>query len=74
MSRTPRAFPLAGAVIAAPAGLLLALMLGLGASSLVAAFAAIGLQVLLTGALHEDGFADTADGLGVPAAKERWTS
>ncbi|MVA27254.1 adenosylcobinamide-GDP ribazoletransferase [Agrobacterium vitis] len=64
MSRTPRAFPLAGAVIAAPAGLLLALTLGLGASSLVAAFAAIGLQVLLTGALHEDGFADTADGLG----------
>ncbi|MCE6077177.1 adenosylcobinamide-GDP ribazoletransferase [Agrobacterium vitis] len=64
MSRTPRAFPLAGAVIAAPAGLLLALMLGLGASSLVAAFAALALQVLLTGALHEDGFADTADGLG----------
>ncbi|MCM2292944.1 adenosylcobinamide-GDP ribazoletransferase [Allorhizobium sp. BGMRC 0089] len=64
MSRTPRAFPLAGAVIAAPAGLVLALSVGLGASATLSAFLAVASQVLLTGALHEDGLADTADGFG----------
>ncbi|MBB4006053.1 adenosylcobinamide-GDP ribazoletransferase [Allorhizobium taibaishanense] len=70
MSRTPRAFPLAGAVIAAPVGLALALLLNLGASSLIAAFVAVALQVILSGALHEDGLADTADGFG-GASRER---
>lgn len=70
MSRTPRAFPLAGAVIAAPCGLTLALLINLGASGLVAAFVAVALQVILTGALHEDGLADTADGFG-GATRER---
>jgi adenosylcobinamide-GDP ribazoletransferase len=64
MSRTPRAFPLAGCVIAAPAGLFLALLVGFGASATLSAFAAVTLQILLSGALHEDGLADCADGLG----------
>lgn len=71
MSRTPRAFPLAGAVIAAPAGLLLALLLGWGANATLAAFAAVTLQILLSGALHEDGLADCADGLGGSATREK---
>ena len=40
MSRTPRAFPLAGVVIAAPAGLFLALLVGFDANATLAAFAA----------------------------------
>lgn len=71
MSRTPRAFPLAGAVIAAVSGLFLALLVGFGASATLAAFAAVTLQVLLTGGLHEDGLADCADGLGGGATRER---
>jgi adenosylcobinamide-GDP ribazoletransferase len=71
MSRTPRAFPLAGAVIAAPAGLLLALLLGFGASAAVSAFVAVTLQILLCGALHEDGLADCADGLGGGSSREK---
>lgn len=35
----------------------------LGFSALVAAWLAVGASVLLTGALHEDGLADTADGM-----------
>ncbi|HBF31985.1 MAG TPA: adenosylcobinamide-GDP ribazoletransferase [Rhizobium sp.] len=71
MSRTPRAFPLAGVVIAAPAGLFLTLLLGFGAGATLAAFAAVTLQILLSGGLHEDGLADCADGLGGGASREK---
>lgn len=58
------AFPLVGAAIGLLGGLvfLLANRVGIGISS--ATLLAIGTQVLLTGALHEDGLADTADGFG----------
>ena len=57
------AWPLAGAAVAlvAAAGAGAALWLGLGAG--LAAGIAIALQVMLTGAMHEDGLADSADGL-----------
>ncbi|MBB4953305.1 adenosylcobinamide-GDP ribazoletransferase [Agrobacterium vitis] len=71
MSRTPRAFPLAGVVIAAPAGLFLALLVGFDANTTLAAFAAVTVQILLSGALHEDGLADCADGLGGGASREK---
>jgi adenosylcobinamide-GDP ribazoletransferase len=62
-SRTARAFPLAGTLIAiAPALLLYAL--SLSGDTLVASLIALSLLTLLTGALHEDGLADAADGLG----------
>lgn len=64
LSRGVRAFPLAGLVIALPAAATLGLMLTFGSSPLLAAFAALAAQALVTGALHEDGLSDAADGLG----------
>lgn len=58
------AFPLVGAVVGACAALIWALVQGLGLSSSLAAIFAIAAMVLLTGALHEDGLADLADGFG----------
>ena len=64
LSRGVRAFPLAGMLIALPAAATLFLMLVLGASPLLSAFAALAVQAVVTGALHEDGLSDAADGLG----------
>ncbi|MFT7596440.1 MAG: adenosylcobinamide-GDP ribazoletransferase, partial [Paracoccaceae bacterium] len=57
------AFPLVGLVVALLAGGMgwAALRLGLPAS--IAAGLVLGAQIMLTGAMHEDGLADTADGL-----------
>lgn len=64
LSEAMRAFPLAGALIGALAGLGLAALAGLGLPPLAAAGLILAALALLTGALHEDGLADTADGLG----------
>src|SRR5690606_14500852 len=56
--------PLAGALIGLAAGILLLLALAFGLPSAAAAAIALGGAILLTGALHEDGAADFADGLG----------
>jgi adenosylcobinamide-GDP ribazoletransferase len=58
------AHPLAGAVIGALIGAAHAGGLALGLAPLTAAVAAIALGLILTGALHEDGLADCADGFG----------
>lgn len=63
-------FPVVGAVL----GLLIGLVwVGLGeiASPLTAATVAIGFGVVITGAFHEDGLADTADSLGGYTAQRR---
>lgn len=66
------AFPLAGAVVGAISALVYWLAIRLGLTALIAAALAVAAGILLTGALHEDGLADFADGLGVrggPAEK-----
>jgi adenosylcobinamide-GDP ribazoletransferase len=59
-----RAFPLAGAAIGAASGLVLAGLALTGLPSLAASGLALAALALLTGGLHEDGLADTADGFG----------
>lgn len=57
------AWPLAGLVVGALAALLATGLLGLGLSPGAAAAATLAGLALMTGALHEDGLSDTADGL-----------
>ena len=57
-------FPVIGAGVGAAAGAVLIIAHGLGMPPLVAAFVALGVLVVLTGALHEDGLGDVADGFG----------
>ena len=63
-ARAYRAFPLLGAGIGATIGALYLLLLRTGLPAIAAAALALGAGVLLTGALHEDGLADIADGFG----------
>lgn len=70
-SRMARAVPLAGAVLGAIGALALAAAHGIGLSAFVAAAVAVAVLIVATGAFHEDGLADSADGLGGGATKER---
>ncbi|MDZ7927518.1 MAG: adenosylcobinamide-GDP ribazoletransferase [Agrobacterium sp.] len=64
MRRTSRAFPAAGLLIALPAAFLVVLFASFDASPQLTAWLAIAVTALITGALHEDGLADMADGFG----------
>ena len=72
LGRATRLYPLAGALVGLIGGGVLWLGVALGVPGSIAAFLALGAAVLATGAFHEDGLADTADGLGggtTPARK-----
>lgn len=71
LSQSMRLFPVAGAMIGAAGGAALAGFSYLGLPSLVAAALTMALGLLVTGALHEDGLADTADGFGGGKSRER---
>src|SRR6202163_890393 len=62
--RAHRMFPLVGAAIGGAVGLLFLGMRAIGVPDLAAAALALGASAILTGALHEDGLADVADGFG----------
>lgn len=64
MTAAMRQFPLAGAVIGIIAGLVLAGAKIVGLPALLAASLTLAITALVTGALHEDGLADVADGFG----------
>lgn len=66
-----RALPAAALVIAAPAALALALGRASGLSPLMAGLAALAVLAAVTGALHEDGLADSADALGATTPERR---
>ena len=70
MLRASRYFALVGALIGALAGLVW-LAAGAVLPAPVAAGLALGAGLLLTGALHEDGLADLADGLGATSDRAR---
>jgi len=62
-------FPLVGFGIGGTGAIVLGLLAWTGVPSMVAATLAIGAMIFLTGALHEDGLADIADGFGGGADK-----
>ncbi|CAH0286597.1 adenosylcobinamide-GDP ribazoletransferase [Agrobacterium fabrum] len=71
MRRTARAFPAAGLLIALPAAFLVVIFANFDASPQLTGWLAVGLTALITGALHEDGLADMADGFGSGKDKAR---
>lgn len=66
-----RMLPIASVVIAAPGALVLGLLAQTELSSLAVATLAVVVTTIITGAFHEDGIADIADGFGGGATVER---
>src|SRR5213596_1693099 len=68
--RAHRMFPVVGALIGAAVGFICLALRWCGVPDLAAAALALGASAILTGALHEDGLADVADGFGGGRDKE----
>ncbi|HUC61888.1 MAG TPA: adenosylcobinamide-GDP ribazoletransferase [Alphaproteobacteria bacterium] len=71
LGRALRAWPVVGLGVGLVGAVGFVVLRWLGLGSAVAAIAAIALTVAATGALHEDGLADFADGLGGRDPEER---
>ena len=65
------AFPVVGSVVGGSGAAFYALSLALGLPAVIAAILAIAVMVVLSGAFHEDGLADVADGFGGGGTVER---
>jgi adenosylcobinamide-GDP ribazoletransferase len=64
LAQAARAFPLVGLVVGIIGGLIYLFAVRIGLSTPLAALLAVAATAGATGALHEDGWADFADGLG----------
>src|SRR5215472_12658169 len=71
LARAGWAFPLIGIAIGLLGGIAYSLAMAARLPAPAAALIAIGVTAVLTGALHEDGLADTVDGLGGGSDRER---
>jgi adenosylcobinamide-GDP ribazoletransferase len=65
------AYPVVGAVVGGLGGLAYWLLDALTLPASVCAIATIAAMVMLTGAFHEDGLADTADGFGAATTRQK---
>jgi adenosylcobinamide-GDP ribazoletransferase len=71
LARALRTIPLVGAIVGAIGGLAYVVAFWLGLAPLIAAILAVLATLVATGAYHEDGFADTCDGLGGSFDREK---
>jgi adenosylcobinamide-GDP ribazoletransferase len=71
IARAAWAFPIAGIAVGLIGAVIYVLAHRLGLTALPAALLAVTATLLATGCLHEDGLADTADGFGGGATRER---
>ncbi|MBV8925319.1 MAG: adenosylcobinamide-GDP ribazoletransferase [Bradyrhizobium sp.] len=71
VARASWTFPIAGLVVGLAGAFVYWLALRLNAAPQVAAALALAATMLLTGVMHEDGLADTADGLGGNTREQR---
>jgi adenosylcobinamide-GDP ribazoletransferase len=62
--RTARVFPAVGVIVAIAAGVVMTLAAASGMNPMLVACLGVATAILVTGGLHEDGLADTADGFG----------
>ncbi len=72
LAQASRTFPLVGLLVGGISAIAYAIAVDLGLTGILAAALAVAAGLIATGALHEDGLADLADGLGArgdPAAK-----
>ncbi len=71
VARASWTFPIVGAGVGALGALIYWLTRGLGLNAFVCGVLAVAATLLVTGCLHEDGLADTADGFGGGTSPER---
>jgi adenosylcobinamide-GDP ribazoletransferase len=71
LARSARYFPLVGLLVGAIAAIVLGAARAFWPSGALPALLAVAAGVVVTGAFHEDGLADTADGLGGGDTPER---
>jgi adenosylcobinamide-GDP ribazoletransferase len=71
LARASWAMPVAGAIVGIAGALTYWIAFRLGLAPLAAAAIALAATLLITGCLHEDGLADTADGFGGGTSRER---